>query len=236
MIVPLSSLYLTCFPLVVNVDVANLPCAALAPKKNLSLRPAQQLLHTNTHTIRAQESSHTKHVSNEPPQTSLTRRLRTDMEEDEMGNMVSARPRRTSEMPAEPIIPIPNASSFFIFGPQNRCAVSWLCLLIDRALCSNISRVSISGSLPITQRYTDYVPFLPYLHPTTPFRFRVFCHWLCNHSHFGNLILVCIMISSALLAAEDPLITDSPRNKVSAQGFIRVIDHAVVYEVIFKTF
>lgn len=45
-------------------------------------------------------------------------------------------------------------------------------------------------------------------------RFRVFCHWLCNHSHFGNIILVCIMFSSAMLAAEDPLISDSPRNKV----------------------
>lgn len=36
-------------------------------------------------------------------------------------------------------------------------------------------------------------------------RFRVFCHWLCNHSYFGNFILACIMISSALLVAEDPL-------------------------------
>ncbi|BES91322.1 Voltage gated calcium channel Hypothetical protein domain [Nesidiocoris tenuis] len=45
-------------------------------------------------------------------------------------------------------------------------------------------------------------------------RFRVFCHWLCNHSHFGNVILVCIMVSSALLAAEDPLKSDSPRNRV----------------------
>ncbi|XP_039297401.1 voltage-dependent calcium channel type D subunit alpha-1 isoform X4 [Nilaparvata lugens] len=45
-------------------------------------------------------------------------------------------------------------------------------------------------------------------------RIRVFCHWLCNHSHFGNVILVCIMVSSALLAAEDPINSDSPRNKV----------------------
>ncbi|XP_024084384.1 muscle calcium channel subunit alpha-1 isoform X2 [Cimex lectularius] len=45
-------------------------------------------------------------------------------------------------------------------------------------------------------------------------RFRVFCHWFCNHSYFGNVILVCIMVSSALLAAEDPLRADSPRNKV----------------------
>ncbi|XP_073994416.1 ca[2+]-channel protein alpha[[1]] subunit D isoform X2 [Rhodnius prolixus] len=45
-------------------------------------------------------------------------------------------------------------------------------------------------------------------------RIRVFCHWLCNHSHFSNVILVCIMVSSALLAAEDPLKAESPRNKV----------------------
>ncbi|KAJ3640022.1 hypothetical protein Zmor_003343 [Zophobas morio] len=38
-------------------------------------------------------------------------------------------------------------------------------------------------------------------------RFRVFCHWLCNHSVFGNVILVCIMVSSALLALEEPIPT-----------------------------
>ncbi|XP_076224243.1 ca[2+]-channel protein alpha[[1]] subunit D isoform X3 [Nomia melanderi] len=45
-------------------------------------------------------------------------------------------------------------------------------------------------------------------------RFRVFCHWLCNHSYFGNVILVCIMISSAMLAAEDPLKASSYRNQI----------------------
>nr|XP_033321554.1 muscle calcium channel subunit alpha-1 isoform X2 [Megalopta genalis] len=45
-------------------------------------------------------------------------------------------------------------------------------------------------------------------------RFRVFCHWLCNHSYFGNVILVCIMISSAMLAAEDPLSATSYRNQI----------------------
>ncbi|XP_076760429.1 ca[2+]-channel protein alpha[[1]] subunit D isoform X2 [Xylocopa sonorina] len=45
-------------------------------------------------------------------------------------------------------------------------------------------------------------------------RFRVFCHWLCNHSYFGNVILVCIMISSAMLAAEDPLSASSSRNQI----------------------
>ncbi|XP_043784071.1 muscle calcium channel subunit alpha-1-like [Apis laboriosa] len=45
-------------------------------------------------------------------------------------------------------------------------------------------------------------------------RIRIFCHWLCNHSYFGNVILVCIMISSAMLAAEDPLRATSSRNLV----------------------
>ncbi|XP_012282191.2 muscle calcium channel subunit alpha-1 isoform X1 [Orussus abietinus] len=45
-------------------------------------------------------------------------------------------------------------------------------------------------------------------------RFRVFCHWLCNHSYFGNVILACIMISSAMLAAEDPLNAGSYRNMI----------------------
>ncbi|XP_023318725.1 muscle calcium channel subunit alpha-1 isoform X2 [Trichogramma pretiosum] len=44
-------------------------------------------------------------------------------------------------------------------------------------------------------------------------RFRVFCHWLCNHPNFGNFILGCIMISSALLACEDPIDPSSFRNK-----------------------
>lgn len=45
-------------------------------------------------------------------------------------------------------------------------------------------------------------------------KFRVFCHFVCNHSYFGNIILGCIMISSAMLAAEDPLKANSERNKI----------------------
>lgn len=41
-------------------------------------------------------------------------------------------------------------------------------------------------------------------------RFRVFCHWLVNHSTFGNVILLCIMCSSALLAVERPIETPEP--------------------------
>lgn len=41
------------------------------------------------------------------------------------------------------------------------------------------------------------------------------CHFICNHSYFGNIVLVCIMVSSAMLAAEDPLNSNSRRNQVS---------------------
>lgn len=50
-------------------------------------------------------------------------------------------------------------------------------------------------------------------------RVRKFCHWFCNHTYFSNFILVCIMVSSALLAAEDPLKTDSDRNNVNNKYF-----------------
>ncbi|UYV78972.1 hypothetical protein LAZ67_17000527 [Cordylochernes scorpioides] len=45
-------------------------------------------------------------------------------------------------------------------------------------------------------------------------KFRVFCHFIINHSYFGNLVLVCILISSGMLAAEDPLVSTSFRNNV----------------------
>ncbi|VDP97862.1 unnamed protein product [Trichobilharzia regenti] len=49
--------------------------------------------------------------------------------------------------------------------------------------------------------------------PTNPF--RVACHEVCNHNYFNNIVLVCILVSSAMLAAEDPLDASSARNQVS---------------------
>ncbi|KAF6775427.1 hypothetical protein AHF37_04395 [Paragonimus kellicotti] len=43
--------------------------------------------------------------------------------------------------------------------------------------------------------------------------FRVACHEICNHSYFNNIVLVCILVSSAMLAAEDPLDASSARNQ-----------------------
>nr|CAH8845802.1 unnamed protein product [Trichobilharzia regenti] len=48
--------------------------------------------------------------------------------------------------------------------------------------------------------------------PTNPF--RVACHEVCNHNYFNNIVLVCILVSSAMLAAEDPLDASSARNQI----------------------
>ncbi|KAI1717746.1 ion transport protein [Ditylenchus destructor] len=44
--------------------------------------------------------------------------------------------------------------------------------------------------------------------------FRVFCNKIINHSYFTNSVLVCILVSSAMLAAEDPLQAQSYRNTI----------------------
>ncbi|XP_076141132.1 voltage-dependent L-type calcium channel subunit alpha-1C-like isoform X1 [Alosa pseudoharengus] len=45
-------------------------------------------------------------------------------------------------------------------------------------------------------------------------KFRVLCHKIVNHNIFTNLILFFILLSSISLAAEDPVLTDSFRNKI----------------------
>ncbi|KAK9890112.1 hypothetical protein WA026_008922 [Henosepilachna vigintioctopunctata] len=40
-------------------------------------------------------------------------------------------------------------------------------------------------------------------------RFRIFCHWFCNHPVFSNMILICILVSSAMLALEEPVKTEN---------------------------
>lgn len=44
--------------------------------------------------------------------------------------------------------------------------------------------------------------------------FRVFCNKIVNHQYFTNSVLVCILVSSAMLAAEDPLQAQSYRNTI----------------------
>ncbi|XP_040163845.1 muscle calcium channel subunit alpha-1-like isoform X4 [Anopheles arabiensis] len=71
-----------------------------------------------------------------------------------------------------------------------------------------LSEAVVSSSpIPISDEKSLFL-----LKPTN--RFRQFCHWLCNHTVFGNIILLCIMLSSVMLAAEDPLNANSERNQI----------------------
>lgn len=49
-----------------------------------------------------------------------------------------------------------------------------------------------------------------------PRRIRVLCHRIVNATWFTNFILLFILLSSAALAAEDPIRTESVRNQVTA--------------------
>ena len=50
-------------------------------------------------------------------------------------------------------------------------------------------------------------------HPRST-RLRVACYKICTNHYWGNFILVCILISSIVLAAEDPLDAKATRNLV----------------------
>ncbi|XP_074594499.1 ca[2+]-channel protein alpha[[1]] subunit D isoform X2 [Brevipalpus obovatus] len=98
-----------------------------------------------------------------------------------------ARIRRISEpIEALKVKPIPNYSSFFIFGPQNRI--------------------------------------------------RLFCYRVIRHSFFNNSILVCIMISSAMLAIEDPISSSKGDTTRSVLGFFDAVFTIVfTIEIALKT-
>ncbi|XP_021098085.1 voltage-dependent L-type calcium channel subunit alpha-1S isoform X2 [Heterocephalus glaber] len=88
-----------------------------------------------------------------------------DDEEDEPEIPVTPRPRPLAELQLkEKAVPIPEASSFFIFSPTNKI--------------------------------------------------RVLCHRIVNATWFTNFILLFILLSSAALAAEDPIRAESTRNKI----------------------
>ncbi|XP_017354897.1 voltage-dependent L-type calcium channel subunit alpha-1S isoform X1 [Cebus imitator] len=88
-----------------------------------------------------------------------------DDEEDEPEIPLSPRPRPLAELQLkEKAVPIPEASSFFIFSPTNKI--------------------------------------------------RILCHRIVNATWFTNFILLFIMLSSAALAAEDPIRAESTRNQI----------------------
>lgn len=51
-----------------------------------------------------------------------------------------------------------------------------------------------------------------------PPRIRRACHYIVNLRYFEMCILLVIAASSIALAAEDPVLTNSERNKVGARG------------------
>lgn len=59
-------------------------------------------------------------------------------------------------------------------------------------------------------------PAAPRCPPLRPCRIRVLCHRIVNATWFTNFILLFIMLSSAALAAEDPIRAESMRNQVPA--------------------
>uniref|UniRef100_A0A1Q3G4E2 Voltage-dependent L-type calcium channel subunit alpha n=2 Tax=Culex tarsalis TaxID=7177 RepID=A0A1Q3G4E2_CULTA len=78
----------------------------------------------------------------------------------------------------------------------------------------NLARPRRLSELNVANKIVPIPPASSFFILSQTNRFRVFCHWLCNHSTFGNIILVCIMFSSAMLAAEDPLNANSERNQI----------------------
>ncbi|XP_045392011.1 voltage-dependent L-type calcium channel subunit alpha-1S [Lemur catta] len=108
-----------------------------------------------------------------------------DDEEDEPEIPVSPRPRPLAELQLkEKAVPIPDASSFFIFSPTNKI--------------------------------------------------RVLCHRIVNATWFTNFILLFILLSSAALAAEDPIRAESMRNQILKHfdiGFTSVFTVEIVLKM-----
>uniref|UniRef100_A0A8I5Y8D5 Voltage-dependent L-type calcium channel subunit alpha n=1 Tax=Rattus norvegicus TaxID=10116 RepID=A0A8I5Y8D5_RAT len=107
-----------------------------------------------------------------------------DDEEDEPEIPASPRPRPLAELQLkEKAVPIPEASSFFIFSPTNKI--------------------------------------------------RVLCHRIVNATWFTNFILLFILLSSAALAAEDPIRADSMRNQI-LEYFDYVFTAVFTVEIVLK--
>ncbi|KNC23831.1 Voltage-dependent calcium channel type D subunit alpha-1 [Lucilia cuprina] len=137
----------------------------------------------------------------------------------DLSTRVTARPRRLSEVSIQKTKKsMPRESSFFIFSHTNRMhIVQYLTFLyhieyddngVATARPRRMSEVNTATKIQPIPEGSSFFLF------SQTNRFRVFCHKLCNHSNFGNFILCCIMFSSAMLAAENPLKADASRNLV----------------------
>ena len=65
-------------------------------------------------------------------------------------------------------------------------------------------------------------------------RFRNLCHFVSNHRYFGNSVLICILFSSCMLAAEDPVNYESERNNVIKK--IIFLKHFLITKIFFSDF
>ncbi|XP_075591509.1 ca[2+]-channel protein alpha[[1]] subunit D isoform X4 [Dermatophagoides farinae] len=78
--------------------------------------------------------------------------------------------------------------------------------IVVGALPKRLSEVNITKKIPPIPKSRSFFIF------SHTNRFRVACHRFINHNYFGNVVLMCIIISSTMLAAEDPLNAFSYRN------------------------
>ncbi|KAI1305813.1 Voltage-dependent calcium channel type D subunit alpha-1 [Halotydeus destructor] len=93
------------------------------------------------------------------------------------------------------------------------------------------SRIS-EGST--TNKSIPIPPFSSFFIFSPTNRFRVLCHKIIFDSLFGNILLVCIMISSSTLAMEDPLDSESPRNQ-TLKNFDQFFTIVFTIEICLKT-
>lgn len=75
------------------------------------------------------------------------------------------------------------------------------------------------SEINIAEETRPIPPYSSFFIFATDNKFRLFCHKVCNHRYFGNVVLVCILVSSFMLAMEDPVVKpeESEWNKVSSR-------------------
>ncbi|XP_058941350.2 voltage-dependent calcium channel type A subunit alpha-1 isoform X1 [Pocillopora verrucosa] len=78
-----------------------------------------------------------------------------------------------------------------------------------------IRRRNVHKNVPIIRKSSMFI-----FGPDNPIRQA--CHWVVNLRYFDDFILAVILVSSVLLAVEDPVDPDAPRNKV-----IRYFDYGI---------
>lgn len=127
-----------------------------------------------------------------------------EMADEGQDQTPGARPRRMSELQPPSKVSISPVSFIILFLINIHSSPSPSFHLNPY---SYINCPSVTQVIPIPKASSFFI----FSHTNS---FRVFCHTVINHSYFSNFILVCILVSSAMLAAEDPLRSNSFRNQV----------------------